>query len=290
MVGYFVTLLTVICIYTMLTASMDLILGYAGMFSFVHAALCGVGAYTAAYFMLKLGWDLVPATLVAFAVTALVAELTAFVTVRMEGHYFILGTFCVANVLSGLMDNWTGVTNGSSGLYGIPVTQVFGVTIAPGVPFFFFCLALTAIVLLIKWRLVSAPLGITLQAIREDEVVAWVLGNNVRRMRAVIFVIGASITALAGVLLACYLRFLDPTSFDFPFTILIWAALFVGGSVGTLGTIVGPAILVLFPEALRFIGLSGPHVANVQQALYGLLLVLLMMFRPQGFFGHHSLR
>ena len=91
-------------------------------------------------------------------------------------------------------------------------------------------------------------------------------------------------------MLACYLRFLDPTSFSFSFTILIWAALFVGGSVGTLGTIVGPAILVLFPEALRFVGLSGPHVANVQQALYGLLLVLLMMFRPQGFFGRHSMR
>ena len=77
--GYVVTLLTIICIYTMLTASMDLILGYAGMFSFVHAALCGVGAYGAAYVMLKLGWGLVPATLAALAVTALVAQTTSFV-------------------------------------------------------------------------------------------------------------------------------------------------------------------------------------------------------------------
>lgn len=288
--GYLVTLLTIVCIYTMLTASMDLILGYAGLFSFVHAALCGIGAYGAAFVMLKLGWGLVPATLAAFAVTALVAYATAAVTVRLDGDYFILGTFCVANVISSVMENWTGVTNGTSGLYGIPMASLFGWTIAPGLPFLGFCSVLTALVLVVKWRLVSAPLGITLQAIREDEIVAAVLGFNVRAVRATIFVIGAMIVALAGVLLASYLRYLDPTSFDFSFTILIWAALFVGGSVGTLGTIVGPAVLVLFPEALRFVGLSGPHVANVQQALYGLLLILLMMFRPQGFFGHHSVR
>jgi branched-chain amino acid transport system permease protein len=109
-------------------------------------------------------------------------------------------------------------------------------------------------------------------------------------VRIVTFVIGSAIAAVAGTLLAFYLRFLDPTTFAFPFSIFIWAALFVGGSLSTLGTIVGPAILVLFPEALRFVGLSGPHVANVQQALYGMLLVALMMFRPQGFFGRQSLR
>jgi len=288
--GYLVTLLTIICIYTMLTASMDLILGYAGLFSFVHAALCGVGAYSAAFVMLKLGWGFVPSALVAFAATALVAQATAMITVRLDEHYFILGTFCVGNVILSIFENWTDVTNGTSGLYGIPVASLFGWTIAPGAPYLVFCVALTAMVLAVKWRLVSAPFGIALQAIREDEIVAAVLGHHVRHVRTVVFVIGAAMTALAGVLLACYLRYLDPTSFDFPFTILIWAALFVGGSVGTVGTVVGPAILVLFPEALRFVGLSGPHVANVQQALYGILLILLMMFRPQGFFGHHSVR
>jgi ABC-type branched-subunit amino acid transport system permease subunit len=288
--GYIVTLLTIICIYTILTSAMDLILGYAGLFSFVHAALAGIGSYAAAALMVKLGWGLLPAFGAALVVTAIAGLATAAITVRLDGHYFILGTFCVANVVESLTENWTSVTNGTNGLYGIPVTRLFGWTISPGIPFLLFCATLTAITLVIKWLLVSSPYGLTLQAIRDDETVAWVLGNNVRRIRTVVFVIGASMTALAGVLLACYLRYLDPTSFSFSFTILIWAALFVGGGVSTLGSIVGPAILVLFPEALRFIGLSGPHVANVQQALYGLLLILLMMFRPQGFFGHHSVR
>jgi branched-chain amino acid transport system permease protein len=260
------------------------------MFTFAHAALYGVGAYTAALVTLKLGLGVATAAVAAIAVTALVALVTAAITVRLEGDYFILGTFCVANVISSIMDNWTDVTNGANGLYGIPPATVFGWTIDPGVGFLIFCAALTGVVLFVKWRLVSAPLGITLQAIREDEVVASVLGNDVRRVRIVIFIIGSAMAAVAGTLLAFYLRFLDPTTFTFPFSIFIWAALFVGGSLSTLGTIVGPAILVLFPEALRFVGLSGPHVANVQQALYGMLLVALMMFRPQGFFGRQSVR
>jgi branched-chain amino acid transport system permease protein len=288
--GYAVTLLTVICIYTMLTAAMDLVLGYAGMFSFAQAAFYGVGAYTAALVVLKLGLGLGAALVAAVVVTSLVALVAAAITVRLEGHYFILGTFCVGNVVSSVMDNWTDVTNGANGLYGIPAAQIFGWTIAPGLEFLALCALAAAATHWLKWRLVSTPFGIALQTVREDEVVASVLGNDVRRLKIVTFVIGAAITALAGTLLAFYLRFLDPTTFTFAFTIFIWAALFVGGSVGTLGTIVGPAVLVLFPEALRFVGLSGTHVASVQQALYGLLLVLLMMFRPQGFFGRHVLR
>jgi branched-chain amino acid transport system permease protein len=290
MMGYLVTLLTIISIYTMLTASMDLVLGYAGMFSFVHAALYGVGAYAAALVALKLGLGLEVAFLAALVVTVAVSFVTAVITVRLEGDYFILGTFCVANVISSTMDNWTDVTNGANGLYGIPAARLFGWTITPGVPFLLVTALVAALVLWIKYRLVSAPFGICLQAVREDEAVAAVLGHDVRRVRIVVFAIGGAITALAGTLIAFFLRFLDPTTFTFAFTIFVWAALFVGGSVSTLGAIAGPAILVLFPEALRFVGLSGTHVANVQQALYGLLLVVLMLYRPQGFFGRHSLR
>ena len=287
---YIITLLTVICIYVILTASMDLVLGYAGMFSFAHAALYGVAAYTAALVALKLGYGFVPALAASLALTALVSLLTVVATVRMAGDYFILGTFCVANVISSGMDNWIDVTNGANGLYGIPPARLFGVGIEPGWPFLLVCLAAMALFLFVKWRLVSAPFGTTLQAIREDEVVASVLGNDVTRIRIIVFVIAGTATALAGTLLAFYLRFLDPTSFTFGFTIFIWAALFVGGSVSTLGNIVGPVILILFPEALRFVGLSGTYVPHVQQALYGLLLVVMMMFRPQGLCGRYSVR
>jgi branched-chain amino acid transport system permease protein len=289
-VGYVVNLLTLVCIYTTLTASMDLVLGYAGMFSFVHAALCGVGAYTAAFMALHFGAGFAVSLTAAIFVVAAVSLVTALITTRLAGTYFILGTFCMANVVSSVLENWVDVTNGANGLYGIPTANLFGIPINGGLPYLIFCLAAALLVLFVKWRLVSAPLGITLQAIREDEVVAASLGHDVTRTRIAIFVLGGAATALSGSLLAFYLRFLDPTTFAFPQTIFIWAALFVGGSVSTLGSVVGPLILVLFPEALRFVGLSGSHVAAVQQALYGLLLVLLMIFRPQGLCGRYAPR
>lgn len=288
--GYVVNLLTLVCIYTTLTASMDLVLGYAGMFSFVHAALAGVGAYTAALMALHFGAGFAVALAAAIVTTAAVSLLTALITARLAGTYFILGTFCAANVISSVLENWVEVTNGANGLYGIPTANLLGIPVGGGLPYLIFSLAAALFVLFVKWRLVSAPLGIALQAIREDEVVASSLGHDVARVRISIFVLGGAATALSGSLLAFYLRFLDPTTFAFPQTIFIWAALFVGGSVSTLGSVVGPLILVLFPEALRFVGLSGGHVASVQQALYGLLLVLLMIYRPQGVCGGNALR
>lgn len=287
---YFVTLLTLISIYAIVTASMDLVLGYNGMYSFAQAALFGVAAYAAALVAMKLGQGFLVSLLAAVVLTALVSWVTVFITIRLDGDYFVLGTFCAASIISSVIDNWIDVTGGANGLYNIPVADIAGINFPPGLPFLGLTLVVAALALFLKWRLVSAPLGLVLQAIRDDDVAASVLGYNVRRTRIEIFVIGGIGTAFAGSLLAFYLRFLDPTSFTFGFTMFIWAALFVGGSVSNMGAVAGPAILILFPEMLRFIGLNGTYVAASQQALYGLLLVVLMIFRPRGLCGGRALR
>jgi branched-chain amino acid transport system permease protein len=288
--NYLITLLTLISIYAMVTASMDLVLGYTGMYSFAQAALYGVAAYAGALVAMRLGHGFLVSLLASVAFTALVAWVTVVITARLDGDYFVLGTFCAASVISSVIDNWIDVTNGANGLYNIPVAQIGNVSFPSGLPFLGLTLVVGALALFLKRRLVSAPLGLVLQAIRDDDVAASVLGYNVRQNRIVIFVIGGMGTALGGCLLAFYLRFLDPTTFTFGFTMFIWAALFVGGSVSNMGAVAGPAILILFPEALRFIGLSGTYVAASQQALYGVLLLVLMIFRPRGICGGHALR
>jgi branched-chain amino acid transport system permease protein len=288
--NYFITLLTLISIYAIVTASMDLVLGYTGMYSFVQAALYGVAAYTAALVAMRLGQGFLVSLLAATVVTAFIAWVTVFITVRLDGDYFVLGTFCAASVIASVIDNWIDMTNGTNGLYNIPVAKIADIDFLPGPRFLGLALVVAAVALFLKWRLVSAPLGLVLQAIRDDDIAAAVLGYNVRRTRIVMFVIGGIGTALGGSLLAFYLRFLDPTSFTWAFTMFIWAALFVGGSVSNLGAITGPAILILFPEALRFVGMSGTYVAASQQALYGGLLLVLMIFRPRGLCGGRALR
>jgi branched-chain amino acid transport system permease protein len=127
-----------------------------------------------------------------------------------------------------------------------------------------------------------------LHAVRDDEAVAMALGINVVRTRIVIFTIGGGFAALAGALGAFYFRFITTTSFTLTTMILLWAMVFVGGSGSLLGALAGPAILVLFPELFRFFGGTTWDIANIQEALYGLLLVLVMLFRPQGIAGRRA--
>ena len=124
-----------------------------------------------------------------------------------------------------------------------------------------------------------------LHAVRDDETVAQSLGIPVVRVRIVVFAIGGGFAAIAGSLLAFYFRFIDPTSFSLNTMILLWAMVFIGGSGRLAGAIIGPIVLAVFPELFRFMGVTGTHMAYIQQAMYGLLLILLMIYRPQGIAG-----
>jgi branched-chain amino acid transport system permease protein len=219
-----------------------------------------------------------------------VAALLAIPLLRLRGEYFLLGTFGLSMVAGAVFDNWIDLTNGPFGVRGIPRPALLGLTVMGTAQMLVLCVVALALCLFIKWRLVRAPFGIALRAVREDETVAQTIGKDVWRIRLTVFAISAAFTALGGTLFAYYLRFIDPTLFYFQATILIWAALFIGGCGSLVGNIVGPAILVLFPEALRFVGLGGGSAAHLQQGLYGGLLVLLAIFRPQGLAGTYRFR
>jgi branched-chain amino acid transport system permease protein len=151
-----------------------------------------------------------------------------------------------------------------------------------------FIAGVTALVFAAHWRIVSSPMKAVLHALRDDEAVAMALGINVVRTRIIVFTIGGGFAALAGALGAFYFRFITTTSFTLATMILLWAMVFVGGSGSLLGALAGPAILVLFPEIFRFFGTTTLDIANIQEALYGLLLVLVMLFRPQGIAGRRT--
>jgi branched-chain amino acid transport system permease protein len=211
-------------------------------------------------------------------------------TLRLSGDYFVLGSIGLSMVVSSILANWVDVTNGPYGIYGIPVLSLFGFRAASPGAFLAVAVAATAVVLVIKHLLIAAPFGVTLQAIREDETVVSVLGKNVTRVRVLVFVIAAGGAAVSGMLTAYDLRFIDPTLFDLQSVFFLWAALFIGGCASWIGNILGPLLLLGFPEALRFIGLEGTLVAHVREVLYGVLLIGVTIFRPQGIAGRYRFR
>ena len=288
--NYAANILVTTGIYAILTMSLDLLIGYAGLLSLGHAAFFGIGAYVAA---LSAGAGLNPwLALVAGPLAAgLMSALVAVPALRLRGDYFVLGTFGVSMIASSVFENWVDVTSGPYGIYGIP--GLVPDAIRPpwdAVALAAITAAIAALVAIVKRRLTGRGFGNTLRAIREDEVVAESLGKNVFEKQVTDFTIAGATAGLAGGLLAFQLRFIEPSLFTFHVTIFVWAILFVGGCGTILGNFVSPAILIVFPELLRFSGLSGTFAPHVQQALYGVLLIVIAMFRPQGLLGVFRLR
>jgi branched-chain amino acid transport system permease protein len=279
---YLLHLATVILLYAGLVASLNLLIGHAGILSFAHASFYGIGAYVTAMLTVYAGWDWLPAVAAAVVATAAIAFLIGVPTLRLGGDYFILALFGFQLIVVDVILNLDDVTNGPFGIRGIPRPSVNDYGLASGWPFLIGTAVVTGIVFLTVRRIVTSPLGGKLHAVRDDETVAAALGINVARTKIMIFTVAAALAAVIGAMTAFYFRFVEANAFNSELMILLLAMAFVGGTRSLWGAVAGPAILVLFPEIFRFIGPVGVDLAKVQQGLYGLLLVLLMLFRPQG--------
>jgi branched-chain amino acid transport system permease protein len=289
-VEYVATLLTQTAIYVIAVAALDVLLGYAGIASLGHAAFIGIGAYTAAILATTLHLGFILSLVAAIATTSLIALAVGIPTLRLTGDYFVLGTFGLASVTSSVLQNWVDVTNGPFGIYGIPVLSVFGLKLTSPVRLLAVAIAVMTLVLIVKQLLVKSPYGVALRAVRADELVAAVTGKNVTLLRVTVFMIAGAGAAVAGVLQAYALRFIDPTLFTIQLTVFVWAALYVGGCASWIGNIVGPLLLFGMPEALRFVGLAGTTVADFREMLYGALLIGVTIYRPQGIAGTYRVR
>lgn len=278
---YGIHLAITILIYVTLTVSLDSMIGQTGLISLAHAAIYGVGAYATAILTVYAGWHWLPALFAAIAAGMLASCVVSVLSFRIGGHYLILALFGFQAMVVTIILNWVELTNGPFGIQGVP--RPFGMR--GSLANLAFVGTVTAIVLFVHWRFYGAPMKAVLNAIRDDETVAESLGINVVLVKIELFAIAGGFAALAGALTAFYLRFVDLNSFMLPIMILLLAMVFVGGVRSILGAVLGPALLVLFPELFRFIGQTGVNVAYLQEAFYGLLLILVMLFRPQGLVG-----
>jgi branched-chain amino acid transport system permease protein len=173
------------------------------------------------------------------------------------------------------------------GLPGIPQPTLFGITLSAHWQMLLLVWMLAALSFWVLRRLVRAPFGRVLRAIREDEVFTQSFGKSVTGFKVKAFVISAALAAVAGSLYAVYITFIDPTSFTVQESIFMLAIVIVGGAGNLWGSVIGAVVLVALPELLRFVGLPSAIAANVRQILYGSLLVVMMLWRPQGLLGEY---
>jgi ABC-type branched-subunit amino acid transport system permease subunit len=287
-VNYIVHLLTTLSIFGLLAISLDLLVGYAGLLALSHGAFFGIGAYATAI-LTKQGLAAPLAAAIGMGLAACVSALVALPSWRVRGVYLLIVSMAVQIVFTVVAVNWTEVTNGSAGIPGIPAVSLFG-EVLRGTPYMLFCAAVLALCVLFCSSLMRSPYGRVVQAMREDEMACEALGKNIAGIKISIFAVSGSLAALAGSLYAHYISYVDPKSFDIELSILILLMVMVGGAGTPFGPLLGALALTLLPEALKFIDLPPGVGAATRQAFYGVTLIVLMMFRPQGLLGLGSHR
>jgi branched-chain amino acid transport system permease protein len=288
--NYLLHILILIFIYIIISISLNLISGYTGLLSVAHAAFYGIGAYVVALLALNIGSGFIVNMICGMLLAGILGAIIAIPSLRIHDDYFVIATFGFQIIVFSILNNWVTLTKGPLGIPGIPQPKIFGINVSSHIQFLIFTGFFALLTFLFTKRLVSSPFGRVLKAIREDEIFAEALGKNVTKYKVLVFVIGASVAAVAGSLYAWYITFIDPTSFTVQESIFMLSIVIIGGTGNLWGSVLGAVVLITIPEILRFLGMPSAIAANVRQMLYGTLLVIFMLYRPQGFLGEFAFR
>ncbi len=286
---YFIHLAILVSIYAILGISLNLVVGFAGLLSVTHAAFYGIGAYATAILLTSFGVNFFVSLVIGALVSGFLALLIGFVLSRLKGDYYALGSFGFNIIVYSILLNWQNLTRGPLGIPGISRPSFFGFTFSENAAFLLLVALSAALIFLAARFIADSSFGRALKAIREDEQALQIFGYKTHHYKLAIFVIGAMMASVAGSFFASYITFIDPSTFTLNESIFILSVIILGGLANLRGSVLGALFLVLLPEALRFVGFPSDIAAQMRVLVYGALLILLMMYRPQGLLGEYKL-
>jgi len=281
--AYVMTVLNIIGLYVIVTLGL-ILLGSSGQISLSQAAFYGLGAYASALMSKDLGWSPWATIPLAIVLVAGAAYVVGLPTLRLAEHFFVLATLGVGIIVNVLMVQLVSLTGGASGLRDIPGLEIAGVRLATDRQFYYLIWALAFAALLLARNVTSHRTGRALRAILGSEVGAAALGVEVSRYRMHVFVLGAAYAALAGALYAHYIRFISPSPFSLYASLFFLIMAVVGGLTNIWGGLLGAAAVTILDQGIRAeLPRILPRVGGeYQTAIYGLLLVVIMIFFPSG--------
>ena len=286
---YLIHIAILVTIYGILALSLNLLVGYTGLLSVAHAAFYGIGAYTVAIFSTMLGVSFFPALLIGMVVAAILSLVVGIVVSRFRDDFYVLATLGITVIVGDLFLNLQSVTRGPLGIPGINRPSIGNFVFSENIQFLVLSAICLLVVFLICQWVTSSSFGRVLKGIREDEKALQVFGYKTHYYKLIIFMIAGALAALAGGLYASYITFIDPYTFSIAEAVLMVAMIILGGLSNNKGAMLGALILILLPEVLRFVGFPDTIAAQMHQVIYGLLLVVLMIYRPQGMIGEYKL-
>ncbi|MDR3334606.1 MAG: branched-chain amino acid ABC transporter permease [Treponema sp.] len=279
---YIMRIFIVIGIYSMLTLALNLVAGYTGQLSMGNAGFYAIGAYTSTLLLIHGGLSFWITMIIGAVLAGCCGFLLGLPTFRLKGSYLTIVTLGFGEIMRMILMNWDPVTNGTLGIRNIPLPVFFGIKLSfANHGLYYLVLALALLVSLLCQVIINSKIGRAFIAIREDEIAAQMMGIKTIRYKVLAFVLSAFISGIAGAFYAPMVGYIDPNSFTFDVSSQIISMAILGG-LGTMrGMYFGTAVLIVFPEVSRF-------MMDYRFVLYGLILVLMMRFRPQGLLGWQS--
>jgi branched-chain amino acid transport system permease protein len=286
---YFISVIILICVYIILSSSLDIVFSNAGIFSVSHAAFFGTGALIYAI-LSKAGisnYFLIISVVV--IVASAIGMTIAACTLRIKGDYFIIASFGFQMIAYDIFYNWVRFSSGATVIYAIPKPIIFGIVFDTNAKYIFLTLIITSFCLYVCWRLSKSQFGTILKAIKDDEVAIQATGRNPLIFKVKALVLSGILASIAGMIYSGYLTIFVPYSYNVDLSIAIIAMVIFGGSGNVLGASFGALVLVIIPQLISFLKLPVTIVGPLQQLLYGLLLVIFMRIKPEGLLGKKTL-
>jgi len=275
---YLLQIFTSAWLFAMLALSITLVTGVAGQISLGQAGFLAIGGYASALLSMRLGLPVELSLILGAILAAAIGTLLTWPVFRLRSQYVALATLGVGEVINQIVLTWEDLTNGPLGLSNIPPLSFFGLPITQNAPIYWAALALLVVSALFQWRLMRSHLGRTWRALRDDEVAARAFGIVPNRYKALAFIAGGLVAGLSGAFTAHMYSYINNETFAATTSILGLTMVILGGMGNMAGAVVGAVALTALPELFR-------PLADARYLIYGLVLLLLVRFRPQGMLG-----
>lgn len=281
--AYTVRMAGIIGLYVIIALGLNITLGLAGLFDLGFMAFYAIGAYTSALLSIH-GWGFWISTICAILVTTLFRVLLGAPVLKLRGDYLAIVTLGFGEITRLVLNNWDSLTNGPKGLprigEDISSIDLFGFKFTENIHFYYLILATVLLTIIISKRLENSRIGRAWTAVREDETAAELSGVPVTRVKMLAFATSAIFAGLAGSLFVHWEKFVTPESFTFWESILVVSMIVLGGMGSISGVILGAVLISGFPQLLQ--ATLGGEFINYRYLIFGLALVVVIIFRPQG--------
>lgn len=276
--SYYLTLMILSVSYAIAALGLTVLLGYSGQVSLAQAAFFGIGSYVFAIFAVTLHWNYWLSFLISLVITTGFGFLLGVISLRLASHYLALVTIGFQIIVTLVLNNWSAVTGGANGISNIPRPALFSIDFTQDRSFYWLSLFFLFVASYVVYRLRHSRMGSALLALREDEIAASAAGISLFWAKIMAFTVSATLGALGGILYASGSLYISPNVYTFNQSVSFFAMVLVGGQESIIGTTLGAALITFLPEVLRF--LQAYYIA-----VYGLLVVVVILFMPQGLYG-----